>query len=53
MRQQGGSIQRILQTVSGHGGWLTGLLLVAGCLALAEGCPPMTFPVPDQIPFPS
>ncbi|TKS57838.1 MAG: conserved membrane hypothetical protein, Cytochrome bd-type quinol oxidase subunit 1-like [Nitrospira sp.] len=34
MRQQGGSIQRILQTVSGHGGWLTGLLLVAGCLAL-------------------
>jgi hypothetical protein len=34
MRQQGGSIQRILQTVSGHGEWLSGLLLMAGCLAL-------------------
>jgi len=34
MQQQGGSIQRILHTLSGHGGWLTGLLLVAGCLVL-------------------
>ncbi|HXH85677.1 MAG TPA: cytochrome ubiquinol oxidase subunit I, partial [Nitrospira sp.] len=45
MQQQGGSIQRILHTLSGHGGWLTSLLLVAGCLALpsigmaADGAP--------------
>ncbi len=34
MRLQGRSIQRILQTAGGHGGWLQSLLLVAGCLAL-------------------
>jgi cytochrome bd ubiquinol oxidase subunit I len=45
MQQQGRSIQRILQTLSGHGGWLVGLLLVAGCLVLpsmgmaADGAP--------------
>src|SRR5689334_3081876 len=34
MRHQGGFIQRILQTFNSHGGWLSGLLLAAGVLAL-------------------
>ena len=34
MRHQGGFIQRLLRAVSGHGGWLSGLLLAAGFLAL-------------------
>ncbi|WP_455242990.1 cytochrome ubiquinol oxidase subunit I, partial [Petrachloros mirabilis] len=34
MRHQGGLIQRLFQTLNGHGGWLPGLLLAAACLAL-------------------
>ncbi len=34
MQQRGGPIQRMLQAVRGHGGWLAGLVLIAGYLAL-------------------
>jgi hypothetical protein len=34
MQQGVGTIERALRAVGGHGGWLAGLLLIAGWLAL-------------------